>query len=109
MQPGRQLLERQGRLYRLGVADEVQVVRLEIDYPTAVGIDDRGVFDVPLIRYFPIEHACAAGHLVYDQRHAGADERERLTHTGAGDAPADRVQPRGNLVETVTCRVCTRR
>src|SRR5262245_31226467 len=31
VQAGRELLERQGRVYRLRVADDVQIVRLEVD------------------------------------------------------------------------------
>src|ERR1700730_4176325 len=109
MQSGRQFPEGQGRLYRLGVADEVQVVRLEIDYPTAIRIDDGRILDIPLWRNLPIEHARAARHLVYDQRHAGADQRERLTHAGAGEPPAGGLQPRRKLVETPTCGGYTRR
>ena len=87
-----QLGERQGGVDGDRVADDVQVVLLEVDDPVAVLVEDVGIADVPLGGHGPVEDPGAGGHLVDRQGQVLAEDAERLAHAVAGDAPADREQ-----------------
>ena len=87
-----ELGQRHGGVDRDRVADDVQVVLLEIDDPVAVLVKDVGIPDAPLGRHGPIEGTGAGGHLVDLQGEVLAEDAERLAHTVPGDAPGDREQ-----------------
>ncbi len=95
----RQLIQRHDRLHRLGVPDQVQVVPLEIHDATPVGVDNRGILNVPLRGYLPVEDPGAAAHFVDLQWHPCPDECECLPDARPGDAPADRIQAFGKTVQ----------
>ena len=87
-----ELLERHHLVNRFAVPDDVQVRRLKIHHPAAVGRGDVRVADVPLVRNGPVEDLRAARHLVQLEWNAVRDLAQRFTDAGTRDAAADREE-----------------
>ncbi|KPV52094.1 hypothetical protein SE17_17495 [Kouleothrix aurantiaca] len=89
-----QLAQRQRALHRLAVVQHMQVRLAEIDHALAAAVFDIGVANIPLVGHQPVEHGRARRNLMQRQRHVFLQDAQGFAHARAGDAAADRVEPR---------------
>ena len=85
-------------VYWHAVIDHMQVGLTEIDEALATGVFDEGIADMPFLRYGPIQHRCAARHLMESERNPLGNSLQSRTHTIARDATTERKQLRHKAV-----------
>ena len=93
-----ELRAREAAAHRRAVAHEMQVVAAEVDEPLAFRARDPGVAHAPFPRHGPIENRGAGRHLVHGQRDPLAQRLQRGAHAVAGEAAAERIEPRRERV-----------
>jgi hypothetical protein len=80
----------------------MEVVLLKVDDALTVGRHDGRVLDVPLERHLPIEYGAATRNLPQCEGNMPTDQAKRLPHAPTRDAPTDRVELSGELVQFAT-------
>src|SRR5258708_35588270 len=96
-----EFIQRKYATYRNAVVENVQIRFLEVDDALTPGILDVGIGNVPLRGNSPIENLRAAGNFVNIQSNVLADDSQCAADTVPGNAPADRVQHRDQIVHLV--------
>src|SRR5262245_43220254 len=77
---------------RSAVTDHMEVAVSKVDDFVPVRIRDVSFSNIPFLRNDPIEHACAARHLMNSERNTVLKDLERFAHTVSRNAAANRVQ-----------------
>src|SRR4026207_1487080 len=93
-----QFRERHCGLYSHAVVDHMQIRLVEIDDPSAVGISNVRVADVPLARHSPVEDLGSGRHIADLQRDPLTDAAQRFSQPIASDASADWIKIDDELV-----------
>ena len=98
MQPGRSVVERHAGAHWRAVLHHVQVVAPEIDDALAACVCHVGVANVPFTRDVQSRHVFQRAPRASRSGIVSLSDREALAHALAGDAAANRKEPRRQRV-----------
>src|SRR5271154_487951 len=98
-----QFVQRHGLVNRRAVVKYVQTVLTEVHNLVSVGPLDEGIPDTPFLGNGPVKNMCSRGQFRCLQRNSGLDQSQSAPDSFAGDAAANRVELRGEVVELPAC------